>query len=298
MTDEAGFIASLRSLATSPAARGLLDDAAVLDLGGEALVLTHDAMVEGVHWLKGQDYADVAWKLVATNLSDLAAMGAAPLGVLLSYSLADDAANLRFLAGLAEVLMAHDTPLLGGDTVSAPAGPFHVGLTAIGRATCRPAPSRSGAAPGDLLYVTGPVGSAMLGFEALRDGTDADSTAYRRPRPLLQEGQLLAPLVSAMMDISDGLLLDASRLARASGVSIAIVSEKVPVANADRRAECLRWGDDYQLLFTAPAELRLPIQAHRIGEILPAGKSPLLYLDGEPLADDGTLGFSHAADPA
>ncbi len=295
MTDEAGFIASLRGLATGPAARGLLDDAAVLEFGGEALVLTHDTIVEGVHWLEGQDFADVAWKLVATNLSDLAAMGATPLGVLLSYSLAGDAADSRFLAGLAEVLTAYETPLLGGDTVSATAGPHHFGMTAIGRATSSPVPSRSGAKPGDLLYLTGTVGSAMLGFEALRDGTDADSTAYRRPQPLLQEGRSLAPLVSAMMDVSDGLLLDASRLARASKVSIAITSADVPVASSERRAECLRWGDDYQLLFTAPAELRLPVLAHRIGEVLPPGDEPLLYLDSEKLADDGTLGFSHAA---
>ncbi|NTZ42531.1 thiamine-phosphate kinase [Altererythrobacter sp. SALINAS58] len=294
MTDEAGFIASLRDLATSPAARGLLDDAAVLEFGGEALVLTHDTMVEGVHWLEGQDLADVAWKLVATNLSDLAAKGAAPLGVLLAYSLADDAANARFRAGLQEVVQAYDTALLGGDTVSAPNGPLHFGLTAIGRATCDPVPSRSGAAPGDLLYVTGVVGSAMLGFEAMRDGTDAESAAYRRPLPLLREGQVLAPLVSAMMDVSDGLLLDASRMARASGVSIAIRSHDTPVADPARRSECLRWGDDYQLLFTAPADLQLPIQAHLIGEVLPAGGASLLRLDGESLQDDGSLGYSHA----
>ena len=134
----------------------------------------------------------------------------------------------------------------------------------------------------------------MLGFEALRDGTDADSAVYRRPIPLLRDGQVLAPLVSAMMDVSDGLLLDASRMARASWVSIAIRSHDIPVADAARRSECLRWGDDYQLLFTAPADLQFPIQAHLIGEVLPAGEASLLRLDGEVLQDDGSLGYSHA----
>ena len=102
MTKEASFIDSLRAIATHPAARGLADDAAVLELGGGALVLTHDMLVEGVHVLADQDPADIAWKLVATNLSDLAAKGAEPLGVLLGHMLG--AGDDRFAAGLAEVL--------------------------------------------------------------------------------------------------------------------------------------------------------------------------------------------------
>ena len=142
MSGEAAFIAALRGLAYNPAARGLDDDCAVIDVGGESLVLTHDMMVEGVHWLPGQDPADIAWKLVATNLSDLAAKGAEPIGVLLGYSLGSD--NLRFIDGLREVLDAYSVPLLGGDTVGGGAVQAH-GLTALGRATCRPVPSRAGA---------------------------------------------------------------------------------------------------------------------------------------------------------
>ena len=123
MTGEASFIAALRTLATHPAARGLADDCAVLDIGGESRVLTHDMMVEGVHWLPGQDPADIAWKLVAVNLSDLASKGAEPIGVLLGYSFGGD--DLRFIDGLREALEAFSTPLLGGDTVE------------IGRASCR-----------------------------------------------------------------------------------------------------------------------------------------------------------------
>ncbi|QYU68124.1 thiamine-phosphate kinase [Leptolyngbya sp. 15MV] len=134
----------------------MADDCAVLELGGETLVLTHDTMVEGVHVLPGQDMADVAWKLVAVNLSDLAAKGAEPVGVLLGHMLGED--DARFVEGLREVLDAYDVPLLGGDTVRG-SGPRAWGLTAIGRATCAPVPSRGGAMPGDALYLTGPVGA-------------------------------------------------------------------------------------------------------------------------------------------
>ena len=136
--DEAAFIAALRALATHPAARGLNDDCAVLDLGPETLILTHDAIAEGVHFLAEADPADVAWRLVATNISDLAAKGAEPLGVLLGYTLgANDA---RFLTGLAEALAAYNVPLLGGDTIRTSSPPTH-GLTALGRATHRPVPA-------------------------------------------------------------------------------------------------------------------------------------------------------------
>lgn len=259
----------------------------MLDIGGEALVLTHDSLVEGLHFLPGQDPADVAWKLVATNLSDLAAKGAEPLGVLLGYQFgADDA---RFLRGLEEVLTHYDVPLLGGDTVGR-AGAQVLGLTALGRATCRPVPSRAGAKPGDNLYLTGPVGAAMAGFAALKAGS-GDSEAYRRPLALLREGQALAPLVTAMMDVSDGLLLDASRMAEASCVTITIDRAAVPIATAeDQRDAALRWGDDYQLLFTAPTIAALPCQAFRIGSVDVAGDHPLL-LDGA--APRGSLGFEH-----
>jgi thiamine-monophosphate kinase len=290
MKGEAGFIAALRALAGHPAARGLADDAAVLQVGGEWLVLTHDMLVEGVHFLPGADPADVAWKLVATNLSDLAAKGAEPLGVLLGHMLGDD--DARFVEGLAEVLGHYNVPLLGGDTVSG-GPPRAFGLTAIGRAVHNTVPSRAGARVGDALYVTGALGAAMMGHEALRDGTGADSTASRRPLARLAEGMLLAPLVTAMMDVSDGLLLDAFRLAEASGISLAIDTAAVPIAAPEnRRADALRWGDDYELLFTAPAEAALPVRAARIGTTEPRGFAPL-FLDGEPVVNSEGLGWMH-----
>lgn len=289
MKGEAAFIERLRALASHPGARGLADDAALLEVGGETLVLTHDMLVEGVHFLPDQARADVAWKLAATNLSDLAAKGAEPLGVLLGYMLGEDEAG--FAAGLADVLEHYGVPLLGGDTVSG-GPPQALGLTAIGRATHRPVPSRSGARPGDGLWLTGALGAAMLGFEALHAGGH-DGGAYLRPMARLAEGQALAPLVTAMMDVSDGLLLDAWRMAEASEVSLAIDSAAVPIAVPEpRRFDALRWGDDYELLFTLPAGVEPPIPATRIGAVEPRGFVPL-FLDGEPIANREGLGYEH-----
>lgn len=295
MSSEQSFIDGLRKLARAPGARGLADDAAVLKFGGETLVLTHDAMVEGIHFLADQDPADVAWKLVATNISDLAAKGAEPVGVLLGYQLGSG--DAAFLQGLQGALDHFGAPLLGGDTVGA-AGPQSLGLTALGRATHQPVPSRSGARPGDGLWLTGSLGAAMLGFEALRDSSGADSRAYRRPDARLAEGLQLAPLVTAMMDVSDGLLLDARRMALASGVTIDIATARVPIATPeDRRMDAMRWGDDYELLFTLPAGVQPPVPATRIGTLGERGTVPLLCDGHDP--GSAALGFEHgnADDP-
>ncbi len=234
---------------------------------------------------EGDDLADIAWKLVAVNLSDLAAKGAEPIGVLVSHMLGDG--DERFIAGLGEILDRYDVPLLGGDTVSAE-GRRAWGCTAIGRATSSPVPDRRGARSGDAIYVTGVVGAAMLGFE----GVGEFEEAYLRPEPLLSEGIALAPHINAMMDISDGLLLDADRMARASCMTFALQSARIPVEDKARFDDCVRWGDDYQLLFTAAPETTLPIVATRIGSVLDKGPTPLL-LDGASPAANRPLGYQH-----
>ncbi len=257
---EADFIARLRSIATDPAARGLADDAAVLD----GLVLTHDMIVEGIHFLPDDTPQDIAWKLVAVNLSDLAAKGATPVGVLVGYSLGDDEWDAAFVDGLDTVLRRFGVILLGGDTVRVPAGaPRSFGLTAIGRAPPGGAPSRGGARPGDQIWVTGTIGNAGLGL-AMRLGQEAANetclAAYKRPQPQLTFGQAVVPHVHAMMDVSDGLLIDAQRMATASGCEFGIMLETVPLSAAllavrpdvlDTRLAAATAGDDYQLLFTA-----------------------------------------------
>jgi thiamine-monophosphate kinase len=284
---EAEFIAALRSLPLAPGAEGLADDCATLAIGGETLVLTLDAIAEGVHYLPGTDPADIAWKLVAVNLSDLAAKGAEPIGVLIGATLIEGAD--RFVEGLREVLEAYGVPLLGGDTIGLkPGTPATFGCTAIGRATAIPVPTRAGARPGDAIFVTGTIGAAMLGFRA------GDGEAYLRPRPLLAEGRALAPHVHAMMDVSDGLLLDARRMAEASGCTALLTLDAFPftpdLAPEDRIAAA-SWGDDYALLFAAPADFVLPVPAARIGVMAAAGADPLL-IDGEKPPEK--LGYEHS----
>lgn len=283
--NETEFVAALRKLPLHPGARGLEDDCAILSIGGETLVINHDMMAEDTHFLRQADKADVAWKLLAANLSDLAAKGAEPIGVLLGHSLGND--DARFLAGLDEALRTYGVPIMGGDTV-ATTGTSTYGMTAIGRATHTPVPSRNGARAGDGVYVTGPVGRAMLGYE----GEAEHLAAFNRPVPRLAEGVALAPLASAMMDISDGLLLDCWRMAWVSGVTLALDSAAVPVASAARAGECMRWGDDYELLFTLPEGTALPVPAIRIGTVRAREHAPLL-LDETPLADPANLGYRH-----
>ncbi|MCK0100232.1 thiamine-phosphate kinase [Qipengyuania sp. S6317L1] len=276
----------MRQLPLHPGARGLEDDCAVIEFGGEALVLTHDAMAQGTHFRPDADLADVAWKLVASNLSDLAAKGAEPIGVLLGYGLGAD--DKRFIKGLHEALNAFEVNLLGGDTVKAQ-GPRVFGLTAIGKAMHIPVPARGRASVGDAIYVTGPLGCAMLGFE----GVPEHAKAFNRPHPRIAEGLSLAPHVSAMMDISDGLLLDCWRMASASyGVAFELKRSTIPVADATRLDECIRWGDDYELLFTAPTTVVLPVPATQIGTVTAADFAPL-WLDDEILTPQQGLGFQH-----
>jgi thiamine-monophosphate kinase len=306
---EAEFIAALRALADSPAARGFADDAAVLEIGGARLVLTHDVLVEGVHFLAGDPPGDVAWKLLAVNLSDLAAKGATPVGVLLGYTLGDEAWNRAFIDGLGHALAEWDVPLLGGDTV---AGPRVLGMTAIGEAR-GPVPSRSGANAGDDLWVTGTIGDAGAGLRILRGELPHDDflvERYRRPRPRLEAGRRLAPLVSAMMDVSDGLVIDVSRLAEASGVAFAMEMDEVPLSEAYRRVAgeggparlaAVTAGDDYELLFTAAPERGGAIRG--VGEALglrltrlggaKSGEGLALAANGEPLPLPPRLGWEH-----
>ncbi|WCT73857.1 thiamine-phosphate kinase [Sphingomonas naphthae] len=262
MSRESAFIDRLREIATHPAARGLRDDAAVL--GG--LVLTHDMIVEGVHFLPHDPPEDVAWKLVATNLSDLAAKGARPVGALLGCGLggADEDWDYMFLSGLKTACERFALPLLGGDTVSMPRGaPRTFGLTALG-AGSPDAPARDGAGPDDILWVTGTIGDAGLGLAIAQgeDGPRALIDRYRRPEPRLEAGRAIAPLAHAMMDVSDGLLIDASRMAEASGVGLNMDLDAVPLsalaighAGEDRaaRLRAATAGDDYELLFATPA---------------------------------------------
>ncbi|WP_226636952.1 thiamine-phosphate kinase [Novosphingobium profundi] len=279
MSSETAFISALRNLASSTAARGLMDDAAVLNVGGADLVLTMDTVVESVHFLPDDPAQDVAWKLVAVNASDLSAKGALPLGCLYSHALGEDAWDTAFLEGLGEACRHFALPLLGGDTVRMPAGaPRSFSLTALGQGPegTEP-PARTMARVGDIVWVSGSIGDSGLGLDILlgtqtATGPEAQwlTARYRRPMPLTPLGPALAPYVHAMMDVSDGLLVDLSRLANASHVGARIDLGAIPLSPAyaaiagttcEVRMNAACAGDDYVLLFTAPPENTADIEA-------------------------------------
>ncbi len=306
---EAEVIARLRRIATAPEARGLLDDVAVLD----GLVITHDSIAEGVHFLSEDPPASVGWKLVAVNLSDLAAKGARPAGALLSLTLTGDGRwEGLFLDGVEAACESYALPLIGGDTLAIPAGaPRVLGMTAIGRSG--PAvPHRAGGEAGDGLWLVGTLGDSAAGLEQLqkdRRSTGVLVDIYRRPIPHLGAGQALAPHAHAMMDVSDGLLLDVRRLAEASGCAATVDLAAIPLSDAfieargDSRASRLfaaTGGDDYALLAALPAAfdpatLSLP-QGTTMGRIgtLSAGAPSLTVTEGgEPIRLPEILGFEH-----
>ena len=303
MSAESRFLTLLRAIATDPAARGLTDDAAVLTIGDTRLILTSDTLVEGVHYLPQVPPADIGWKLASVNLSDLAAKGAKPLGCLMNYALSgDESWDAAFLDGLGQALARHAMPLLGGDTVAMPAGaPRSYSLTAIGQAS-GPVPARSGAQSGDRLYLTGPVGDAGIGLALLKATPTASGPlvdAYRRPRPRLAEGAQLAPHVTAMMDVSDGLLIDAQRMARASGLALTIdhiplspALEAVRGGGSATMIAAAQAGDDYELLFALPPGAKPLINAIPIGQFAP-GEGLTLMIDGAVMPLPDRLGYEH-----
>ncbi|MDM7956176.1 thiamine-phosphate kinase [Blastomonas sp.] len=306
MTTEPAFIDLLRKLATDPAARGLNDDAAVLTIGQQALVVTKDMLAEGVHFLAADPPADVAWKLVAVNVSDLAAKGATPLACLTGHTLSGDAAwDRAFVDGLGEALIHYGMMLIGGDTISAPVGtPRVLSLTAIGLPSVPVPPSRSGALAGDGLFVTGTIGDGWAGLQLLQKGKSAPPSliaAYRRPQARIADGRALAPIAHAMMDVSDGLLIDAARMAGASNLAVRINLAKVPLSDdfvqtfgADQASalSAATGGDDYRLLFAADSEAHLPVAAQRVGSFS-EGSGLSLVWNGLPVDLPKKLGWLH-----
>jgi thiamine-monophosphate kinase len=309
---EAEVIARLRRMATAPEARGLLDDVAVLD----GLVITHDSIAEGIHFLPTDPPASVGWKLVAVNLSDLAAKGATPRGALLSLTIAGtDDWEERFLGGVEAACESYALPLIGGDTISLPPGaPRVLGMTAIGRAGSH-TPDRAGGRPGDALWVVGTLGDSAAGLMQLREDPKTASPLvdiYRRPIPQLGAGQLLGPHAHAMMDVSDGLLLDAKRLAEASGCAAGIDLDALPLSDGfieyrgngqEARLFAATAGDDYALLAALapeldPSTLSLPdgTTMARVGSLVADGPRIAVVGGGHSIELPEILGFEHKSD--
>lgn len=279
--DEFEIIARLFApLATAPGARGLRDDAAVIDAG--AWVITTDTIVEGVHFLPDDPLDRVARKALRVNLSDLAAKGAAPQHFLvaLQWPTSRDAAQIAaFAAGLAQDQSVYNVALLGGDTTSTP-GLLAVTVTALGRPLGAHTPARGDARAGDDLWVTGTIGDGVLGLMARRGelaGAPEDcawlADRYQLPEPRTVFAAAVARHAHAAMDVSDGLLGDAAKLADASGVALEIDPAAIPLshpaaawlaAQPDRSSGLARLatgGDDYEILFSAPAGARAALLA-------------------------------------
>ena len=309
--------------AGAPGAEGLTNDAAVFTpRPGLGVVVTADAMVAGVHFLPDDPPETLGRKLLRVNLSDLAAMGARPLGYLLVTALPHDTEEpwiAAFAAGLARDQDAFGVALLGGDTVST-AGPATLSLTAFGEVAPGRALSRSGARAGDEIYVSGTLGEGALGLRVLQGGLGTLSEAdrerlagrYRLPEPRLALGRALGErgLASAALDVSDGLLADLRHIAEASGLAAALEADSLPVsapvrralgARAGRHQAVLAGGDDYELLFTAPpaqagavAALagELGLSLTRIGRMAAGQGLRVLDGDGKEISFDSE-GWAH-----
>jgi thiamine-monophosphate kinase len=300
-----------RPLAADPGAFGLDDDAAVLNALGDDIVVTTDAIVEGVHFLSGDPADTIARKALRVNLSDLAAKGATPAGFVLTLALrsVDDAWLALFARGLGGDIGQFGCPLLGGDTVSTP-GPLMISITAFGRVPAGKMVRRSGAKPGDRVVVTGTIGDAALGLDILKGGavatTLADDVAarqmlvgrYRVPQPRNALANVVRDHANAAMDVSDGLAGDLAKLCAASGVSAAIDAQSIPWSAAAAALlargtvgveAAVSGGDDYEILCTIP-ELSFEVFAQQaaltgvavtsIGTVI-AGPSPPKFLDGQ-----------------
>ncbi len=265
-----------RPLATDPGAFALGDDAAILKAMGDDIVVTADAIVEGVHFLPDDPPDSIAQKALRVNLSDLAAKGAAPAGFVLTLALraADDAWLAAFAGGLVVDSSRFSCPLLGGDTVSTP-GPVMISITAFGRVGAGRMVRRSGAKAGDRVVGTGSIGDAVLGLDILRGGTVAaavadDATAremlvgrYRVPQPRNALAQAIRDHAHAAMDVSDGLAGDLTKLCAASGVSAVIDVPGIPLSAAAAAVlargalgigALVSGGDDYEILCAIPED--------------------------------------------
>ncbi len=308
----------------APGALGLSDDAALVDVPlGRSLVVTADALVAGVHFIGDEPPDLIAAKLLRVNVSDLAAMGALPMGYLMTMALPpdiDDPWLAGFVDGLARNQAEFGMALLGGDSV-ATTGPACFSLTAFGSVATGRALTRSGACPGDLVFVSGTLGDGALGLRAARGAlanlSQADQAfladRYRLPRPRVALGQGLVGLARAAMDVSDGLVADLGHICAASGVGAVIEAGRVPLSAAARAAvpttglePMLGGGDDYELLFTvAPSDrpavadlaraIDLPLT--EIGRIEAGTGTRVLDAEGSALALAQT-GYRHGENPS
>ena len=298
----------------TPEGRGVVlgvgDDAALLTVDpGSQLVVTTDSLVSGVHFFPAADPADIGYKALAVNLSDMAAMGATPRWITLALTLSEAEMNDRWLSGFArglgELAGNHALSLVGGDLCK---GPLAVTIQVIGECPKGREIRRSGAGAGDLVYVSGQLGSAALALAMLNSGREPHPDCARRllrPVPRVELGVSLRGIASAMIDISDGLIADLDHLLEASQTGAVIDMDSIPVnAYLDRESEpAQKWrcvlsgGDDYELCFTVPPAEQKQLEqigqpVFRIGEITLEPGLRCIGKDGSEYIP-GATGYSH-----
>jgi thiamine-monophosphate kinase len=310
--DEFGEIERLFRPLTHGAAGAfdLLDDAAVIpSRPGYDLVVTKDALVEGVHFPHGEAPDLVGRKLLRVNLSDLAAKGAEPFACFLAVGWPtgfEPRDRERFAKGLAADLEGFGVDLLGGDTV-ATTGPLTLSLTAMGWVPAGEIVRRAGARPGDRVLVSGTIGDGVLGLAAVRgeiDDPEGDLTfRYQLPQPRLELRDALRRHATAAADVSDGLVADARHLARASGVRLTLDLEQIPLsrgaatwleAQDDPTAALIRLatgGDDYEIICTVPPDVSKPAGFTAIGDVS-VGEGVSVRMGGR-FVDPGHGGWRH-----
>lgn len=330
IVDEFDFIKNYLAPLAGPEGLNLQDDAALFTpRANYDLVITKDSLVEGVHFPKGDYSANTAHKLIAVNLSDLAAKGAKPLGYLLSIAWPDDVNIVQtmelFSKRFNKLQQAYDFKLFGGDTVKTN-GPMVISATFIGEVPKGKMVQRSGAKSGDDVWVSGTIGDGYLGLLHVLD-EDLKSplspaqkedvkSAFYRPEPRLIMSEFLQKHATASVDISDGLLSDLGHIATASHISLDIELDKIPLSPAavswiktdirSRTISLITAGDDYEIGFTAPNGSRQSIlnfaknanmKLSRIGEVNPissnaASKVKLIDSNGERIETVHT-GYKH-----
>ncbi len=281
---------------------GIGDDAAAWDIGAGVMVSTTDTMVEGVHFIPATTpWSDAGWKVMAANLSDLAAMGAAPLCAMVTLGLPSQlalSAVEELYEGMLEACTRYRLLLVGGDIVDTP----HFFVTVALSGACAEVPlTRASARPGDALAVTGPLGGSAGGLRLLESGAELGSEwaqalmrAHRRPTPRVEEGQrLLHAGVRCAMDVSDGLVTDLTKMCRASGVGARLDAVRVPVdpalartASGDALQLALNGGEEYELLFAGTSALieRMVTELGRgavVGEVTASNPGRVSVVDGE-----------------
>ena len=282
---------------------GIGDDGAVLTPDNDQQqIQVIDTLVEGVHFPENTSPADIAYRAVAVNLSDIAAMGGRPRWMTLALTLnnAEEQWVESFASGLFQAADEFDVALVGGDTTSGPSVVVTVSIT--GTVDLDAALLRSGAKPGDAIYVTGTLGDAAAGLSLLQRDVPDEVLAQRflRPTPRIETGQALVGKATAAIDISDGLAGDLRKLLEASGTGGEIYLECLPLSKAlrqqgsieDQRQMALCGGDDYELCFTADPDAVTAITGiTRIGRITESG--PLKFLLNGDVVEINDSGYRH-----